>query len=69
MIYEELTHKIIGCAMKGHSVLGNGFQEKIYQRVMAIEMNKQGLKFKQEMSMTIYYDEEIVGTRRVDFFC
>jgi len=32
MIYEEITHKIIGCAMKVHSVLVNGFQEVIYQR-------------------------------------
>lgn len=68
MIYEELTHKIIGCAMKVHSVLGNGFPEKIYQRAMGIEMTKQVLTFKQEMSMTVFYEGEIVGTRRVDFF-
>ena len=29
---DQLTHKIIGCAMKVHSTLGNGFQEVIYQR-------------------------------------
>jgi len=29
----ELMHKIIGCAMKVHSTLGNGFQEVIYQGV------------------------------------
>ncbi len=56
MIYEEITHKIIGCAMKVHSVLGNGFQEVIYQRAMAIEMRKMGLNFTREMEMTIYYD-------------
>lgn len=32
MKYEELTHKIIGCAMRVYSALGNGFQEVIYQR-------------------------------------
>ncbi|MFH1005588.1 MAG: GxxExxY protein [Bacteroidota bacterium] len=68
MKYEELTHKIIGCAMKVHSVLGNGFQEVIYQRALAIEMEKQGLGFKREMEMTIYYDGIDIGTRRVDFF-
>ena len=67
MKYEELTHKIIGCAMKVHSVLGNGFQEVIYQRALAIEMKKQGLDFKREMEMKIYYDEIEIGTRRVDF--
>lgn len=68
MKHEELTHKIIGCAMKVHSTLGNGFQEVIYQRALAIEMEKQGLGFKREMEMTIFYDDIDIGTRRVDFF-
>ncbi|HON18334.1 MAG TPA: GxxExxY protein [Salinivirgaceae bacterium] len=68
MKHEELTHKIIGCAMKVHSTLGNGFQEVIYQRALAIEMEKQGLAFQREMEMTIYYEGIDIGTRRVDFF-
>jgi len=68
MKHEELTHKIIGCAMKVHSVLGNGFQEVIYQRALAIEMEKQGLGYKREMEMSIFYDSINIGTRRVDFF-
>ncbi len=68
MKHEELTHKIIGCAMKVHSVLGNGFQEVIYQRALAIEMEKQGLGYKREMGMSIFYDGIDIGTRRVDFF-
>lgn len=68
MKYEELTHKIIGCAMKVHSTLGNGFQEVIYQRAMAIEMTKQNLSFQREMEMEIFYEGENIGTRRVDFF-
>ena len=68
MKYEALTHKIIGCAMKVHSALGNGFQEVIYQRALAIEMRQQGLNFKREMEMTIFYKGEDIGTRRVDFF-
>jgi GxxExxY protein len=68
MQYEELTHKIIGCAMKVHSALGPGFQEKIYQRAMVIEMGKQRLLFQREMEMNIYYDDIAIGNRRVDFF-
>lgn len=66
--YSELTSKIIGSAMKVHSTLGNGFQEVIYQRALAIEMTKQGLSFIREMEMPAYYDEQQIGTRRVDFF-
>jgi len=68
MKHEELTHKIIGCAMKVHSALGNGFQEVIYQRALAIEMQKQELSFDREMEMEIFYDGVGIGTRRVDFF-
>src|SRR6185295_17366460 len=64
----ELTGKIIGCAMEVHRSLGNGFQEVIYQRSLAIEFALQGLDFKREMEMEIFYKENQVGTRRVDFF-
>lgn len=40
MKYKELTESIIGCAMRVHGVLGNGFQEVIYQRALEIEMRK-----------------------------
>jgi GxxExxY protein len=68
MKYEALTHKIIGCAMKVHSTLGNGFQEVIYQRALAIEMQKNKLEFQKEMEMKIFYEGIDIGTRRVDFF-
>ncbi|MBX2901181.1 MAG: GxxExxY protein [Cyclobacteriaceae bacterium] len=68
ILYEGITKKIIGCAMKVHSTLGNGFQEVIYQRALAIEMRLNGLEFQREMEMPIYYREEQIGTRRVDFF-
>lgn len=68
MKHEALTHAIIGCAMKVHSTLGNGFQEIIYQCALAIEMQKKGLLFAREMEMPIFYDGQNIGTRRVDFF-
>ena len=52
--YSELTSKIIGCAMKVHSTLGNGFQEVIYQRALAIEMQLEGILFSREFEMPIY---------------
>jgi len=64
----ELTGKIIGCAMEVHRILGNGFQEVIYQRALAIEMTKQGLAFSREHEMEIFYKGENIGLRRVDFF-
>jgi len=65
--YSELTGKIIGCAMKVHSQLGNGFQEVIYQRALAIELGAIALPFEREMEMSIFYNGIAIGTRRVDF--
>ena len=65
--YSELTSKIIGCAMRVHSALGNGFQEVLYQRALAIEMTDNGLAFSREQEMPVYYKNQQIGTRRVDF--
>ena len=65
--YSELTAKIIGCAIQVHKILGNGFQEVIYQRALAIEMELEGISFKREFEMPIYYRDQHIGTRRVDF--
>ena len=68
MKYQELTYKIIGCAMEVHARLGCGFQEVIYQRALAIEMELAGLAFEREKGMPVIYRDRQIGTRRVDFF-
>jgi len=67
MELDEITYKINGCAMKVHNTLGNGFQEVVYQRCLAIELRKAELAFVREQEQTIFYDGEDVGTRRADF--
>ena len=68
MEHKELTHKIIGAAMEVHKALGNGFQEVIYQRALAIEMADRNIGFSREHEMSIQYKGHDIGTRRVDFF-
>jgi GxxExxY protein len=67
--YKDITEKIIGSAFHVHSFLGNGFQEVIYQRALALEMKCTGLNFARELEIPIYYKEhpEPIGTRRADF--
>jgi len=67
MDIEDLTYRINGCAMKVHNVLGNGFQEVIYQRCLAIELQKAGIDHKREVEQEIFYDGIVVGKRRADF--
>lgn len=64
----QLTHKIIGCAMEVHKHLGNGFQEVVYQRALSIELNMQGIEHVREQEMPLQYKGFDIGTRRVDFF-
>jgi len=77
MKHKEITEKTIGCAMQVHRTLGSacptesfrrGFQEVIYQRALEIEMRLAGLSFEREKEMDIFYRDEKIGTRRVDFF-
>jgi len=65
--YSDLTAKIIGCAMEVHRVLGNGFQEVIYQRALEHELELQQLNFHREFEMVVCYKNKQIGTRRVDF--
>ena len=65
--HSELTGKIIGCAMQVHRILGSGFQEIIYQRALAIELDENEIPFEREKDMPVYYKGEIVGSRRADF--
>lgn len=65
--YSDLTGKIIGCAMEVHNYLGKGFQEVIYQRALAYEMELNKILFAREVEMPIYYKQKDIGTRRVDF--
>ena len=67
MIYQEVTGKIIGCAMEVHRQLGRGFQEYVYQRALEIELKNAGLQFEREAEIKIFYKGDYIALRRVDF--
>ena len=67
MEIDELTYKINGCAMNVYNILGNGFQEVIYQRCLALEFESAAIQYIRESEQTIYYKGIEVGTRRADF--
>ncbi|MEN8128933.1 MAG: GxxExxY protein [Pseudomonadota bacterium] len=58
---KELTEKIIACAYKVHNTLGAGFLEKVYENAMAIEMERQALKFRRQAPLTVRYRDQVVG--------
>ena len=65
--YGDITEKVIGAAFRVHSALKNGFQEVIYQRALEIEFRMMPLEYAREFEMPVYYLDQQIGTRRVDF--
>jgi len=64
--YHDLTEKIIRCAMKVHRYFGLGFPEIVYKWALIIELEKIGLKLKQEIERDIIYDDCLIYKRRLD---
>jgi len=67
--HTDITQKIIGASFEVHKFLGNGFQEIIYQRALAIELSRLRLGYAREIEVDIFYKDvaEPIGTRRADF--
>ena len=67
--HKDITSKIIGAAFEVHNFLGNGFQEKVYQRALAWELTEAGLGFQREIEQDIFYKDvpKPIAQRRVDF--
>ncbi|HKZ65335.1 MAG TPA: GxxExxY protein [Chitinophagaceae bacterium] len=65
--YGDITEKVIGAAFRVHGILGNGFQEVIYQRALELELKAMTINYAREFEMPIYYMDQQIGTRRADF--
>ncbi len=68
MELNDITERIIGCSYTVGRVLGYGFLEKVYENSMVIEMQKTGLRVKQQHPISVYYDERVVGEYVADLF-
>lgn len=65
--FNDLTGQIIGAALEVHKELGPGFQEVIYQRALALELEAAGLEFMREVDIPVFYKGKKIDKRRVDF--
>ena len=63
---EIITSKIIACAYKVHNTLGAGFLEKVYERAYKIELEKSGFKVENQIPLSVYYDDQVVGNYFAD---
>lgn len=65
---DDLTQQIIGCAYKVHNILGPGFLEKIYENALRIELEKLGLRVKQQEPISVNYEGQVVGEYYADLW-
>jgi GxxExxY protein len=66
LAHEELTGRIIACAIEVHKALGPGFLESIYEAALVVELKRAGLKVEQQKVLPVYYREILVGEHRLD---
>jgi len=67
-LHSELSEKIINCFYTVYNVLGFGFLEKVYQKSLEIELEKNGLSIESQFPINVYYDNKIVGEYYADIF-
>jgi GxxExxY protein len=53
LIEAELSHRIIGCCIEVHRVLGPGFVEKVYEEAVAVEFARAGLAFERQKLVVV----------------
>ena len=63
---DDLTQMIIGCAYRVHNALGHGFLEKVYENALRIELEKLGLRVKQQEPINVTYEGRVVGEYYAD---
>ena len=68
MTDDDLTQKIIGCAYKVHNTLGPGFLEKVYENALRIELEKLGLRVRQQEPINVEYEGHLVGEYYADLW-
>ncbi len=65
---DDLTQIIIGCAYKVHNALGPGFLERVYENALRIELEKIGLRVRQQEPINVSYDGQVVGEYFADLW-
>jgi GxxExxY protein len=52
---DELTYKIIGCAIEVHKQLGPGLLESVYEKCFTRELTLKGLNYQTQQSVPVHY--------------
>src|ERR1700733_2582126 len=62
-----VSERVIGCAFRVASALGDGFLERVYENALAHELHKNGLTALRQQPISVHYDGIVVGDYLADF--
>ncbi len=57
MEFDELSNRVIGCAIEVHRFLGPGLLESTYEQCLAYELNRAGIAFKVQRPQPVQYKD------------
>jgi len=60
MEFDELSRKVIGCAIEVHRNLGPGLLESTYRQCLACELSHAGIPFQMEVPLPVRYKETLL---------
>lgn len=67
LLFPELSYQIVGCAFDVYNILGNGHQEKYYQKGLIESFNSEGIEFSQQVHFPLEYRGKVIGRNYLDF--
>ncbi|TSC75985.1 MAG: hypothetical protein G01um101430_155 [Parcubacteria group bacterium Gr01-1014_30] len=67
LIYPKLCYQIIGILFEIYRQLGSDYQEKYYQRAVAVELKNCGLRYKEQVAAPLIYKRKGIGGYFLDF--
>lgn len=69
MEFDELSNRVIGCAIEVHRHLGPGLLESTYEQCLAHELRSNGIEFQLQYPLPVHYkDVRLDCGYRIDVF-
>jgi GxxExxY protein len=67
--FDELSNKVLGCAIEVHRELGPGLLESTYEQCLAYELNRAKIPFQLQVALPVDYNKSgLICGYRIDLF-
>ena len=67
LVYYDECYRIIGVVMSVYNQLGYGYDEKTYQKALALAFKNQGYKFIEQLYAPVIFDGKVIDKNFFDF--